>query len=199
MQILETGRSPSRTLVRCSAQRGFSLLELLVALFVVMIVTSLVTLNVNTGGQDQQLEADIRTLENLSSYALDEAQMNGSDMGLLIERVDSGRASFYRYSWRERVGQEWLLPERDRDLFVSREFPSEVELDLSLEDLPVPDFAAKTETENPAPQIVFYASGETTPGYLEFRSSDTGEILWIVEWDLLGRFKLLLRGEPDEA
>ncbi|MEH6570815.1 MAG: GspH/FimT family pseudopilin [Halioglobus sp.] len=199
MQTLETGRSPSRPFVRSTAQRGFSLLELLVALFVVMIVTSLVTLNVNSGGQDLKLEASIRSLANLSSYALDEAQMNGTDMGLFIERIDSGRASFYRYSWRQRDGQEWREPERDRDLFSPREFPPEVELDLSLEDLPVPDFGVKTEAENPVPQIVFYASGETTPGYLEFRSSENGEILWVVEWDLLGRFKLLLRGEPDEA
>ena len=199
MQILATGRSPSKPFLRSTAQRGFSLLELLVALFVVMIVTSLVTLNVNSGGKDLQLEANIRSLADLSSYALDEAQMNGADMGLFIERIDSGRASFYRYSWWERVGQQWLAPERDRDLFVPRDFPPEVELDLSLEDLPVPDFGAKTETENPVPQIVFYASGETTPGFLEFRSSENGEILWVVEWDLLGRFKLLLRGEPDEA
>lgn len=196
MPILETGQSPSKPAVRHPRQRGFSLLELLVALFVVMIVTSLVTLNVNTGTQDMKLAADIRSLTNLSSYALDEAQMNGRDMGLFIERVDERADSFYRYSWLERVGQRWLTPERDLDLFVPREFPPEVELSLSLEDLPVPDFGVKTEIV--VPQIVFYASGETTPGYLEFRSRSDGEILWLVEWDLLGRFELLLRGEPNE-
>ena len=39
--------------------RGFSLLELLVTLFVVVLITSLVTLTVTSGGQDIQLEAQL--------------------------------------------------------------------------------------------------------------------------------------------
>ena len=48
-----------------------------------------------------------------------------------------------------------------------------------------------------APQVVLYASGETTPGYLELRS-DEGEVLWLMEWDLLGRFSLLRRGIAED-
>ena len=45
--------------------RGFSLLELLVALFVVVIITSLVSLAVNSGGQEIQLEAKVNELQML--------------------------------------------------------------------------------------------------------------------------------------
>ena len=76
MRILATGLNPSSKLVnRAAAQSGFSLLELLVALFVVMIITSLVTLNVSSGGQDLALEAKVRSVADISAYALDEAQM----------------------------------------------------------------------------------------------------------------------------
>lgn len=175
-------------------QRGFSLLELLVALFIVMIIASLVTLNVNSGGQDIELQGSVRSLANVSTYAMDEAQMNGRDMGLLIERADDRGESVYRYSWRERREQGWREPERDQDIFGTQGLPPGIELSLVLEDLPVAELGFSSGAVDLAPQVVFYASGETTPGYLELRRDSTGDVLWLIEWDLLGRFTLLPGG-----
>ena len=63
--------------MKAKQQGGFSLLELLVALFVVVIITSLVTLSVNSGGEDIELDATVKSLADVSSYALDEAQLRG--------------------------------------------------------------------------------------------------------------------------
>ena len=200
MPISETGGSQSNYSVssglQCGLQRGFSLLELLVALFVVMVITSLVTLNVNSGRQDIELEARVRSLADISAYALDEAQMNGVDMGLLLERIHSGGDTLYQYSWRERRVEGWRAPQRDKDIFDVGSFPPGVELQLELEGIPVPELAANPEAIDTSPQVIFYASGEVTPGFIELRGSETGDILWRMEWDLLGRFTLLLRGEP---
>jgi len=182
--------------MRVDTQRGFSLLELLVALFVVMIVTSLVTLNVNTGSQDIELESKVRSLANIASYALDEAQLSGVDRGLLIELDASGPESIYRYSWWKRGLQRWSAPDSASEVFQTGEFPAQVELQLELEDLPVADLTAASDPNNPIPHIIFYASGETSPGHIAFRQSQSGDILWILEWDLIGRFSALLRGEP---
>ena len=95
MLISVTGLSPSRHIVRRYRAGGFSLLELLVALFVVMVITSLVTVNVNSGGQEIQLEAKVRSLANISSYALDEAQMNGTDMDQESYFISIGYQLFY--------------------------------------------------------------------------------------------------------
>jgi hypothetical protein len=47
---------------------------------------------------------------------------------------------------------------------------------------------------------LLYASGETVPGAIDLRSTDTGELLWRIEWGLLGNFRTLPRGRPlDEA
>ena len=54
--------------------RGFSLLELLVTLFVIVLVTSLVTLNVTSGGGDIRLESSLRDLADGAAYARDEAE-----------------------------------------------------------------------------------------------------------------------------
>jgi len=73
--------------------RGFSLLELLVALFVVVLITSMVTLTVSSGGQDIRLEATVRKLADVAAFALDEAQIHGQDYGLMLEEHLSGSAS----------------------------------------------------------------------------------------------------------
>jgi len=182
------------------SQSGFSLLELLVALFVVVIITSLVALGVNSGARDIDLEAKVKSLADISGYAIDEAQMRGVDMGLLIERVDDGGDEVYRYGWRERMPQGWLRPVVDAEIFLDQYFPAEIEVELELEssvfeDLDIDDSEVDRRNADPAPQIIFYSSGEVTAGALNLRQIDTSELLWRLEWDLLGRFKLMRRGE----
>jgi len=76
-----------------------------------------------------------------------------------------------------------------------------VALELELEDAPEvglsPD-EKQEEEEGPRPQVVFYASGEAMVGAINVRQQDSEDLLWRLEWDLLGRFKVLRRGEPDE-
>ena len=153
-------------------QSGFSLLELLVALFVVVIITSLVTLTVNSGGQDVELDARVRSIVDISSYALDEAQMRSVDMGLFIERVDESEGTAYAYSWHERTPQGWRRPTVDADIFDGQRFPIGLELILEVEDELIdllsaeelaleklPDGLSESKngiTQETVPQVIFY-------------------------------------------
>ncbi len=181
------------------SQRGFSLLELLVTLFVVVLVTSLVGLNVGSGSGDIQLEAKVRNLADVASYALDEAQMLGLDYGLLLQRVDVDGELLYTYSWRERRTEGWQLPTSGKEVFTEQQMPPQIELHLELENIPVAELSLGGGAVEAPPQVVLYASGETTPGAIEVRRRDNSELLWRVEWDLLGRFELLRRGEVEEG
>ncbi|MBE9539128.1 MAG: GspH/FimT family pseudopilin [Proteobacteria bacterium] len=191
--------------MKAQYQAGFSLLELLVALFVVVIITSLVTLAVNSGSADVEVEARAKSLVDISGFALDEAQMRGVDIGLLIERKEEGGDSLYSYGWRERTPQGWRRPVVDRDIFVDRQFPVGIELALELEEtqLDILD-GVERALENASaggklievtPQVIFYSSGEVTAGSMELRQIETNDLLWRIEWDLLGRFSLLRGGE----
>ena len=179
---------------------GFSLLELLVTLFVVVLITSLVTLTVTSGGQDIQLEAKLRNLADVASYALDEAQLLGRDYGLLLEEVSVDGELVYRYEWRERLPEGLRPPRSGKEVFAPQELPADLELQLQLEDVPVTELglADDSDEEEISPQLVFYASGETNAGSIDLRRRAVGELLWRVEWDLLGRFEVLRRGEANE-
>lgn len=176
---------------------GFSLLELLVTLFVIVLVTSLVTLNITSGGRDIELEAEVANVAEVAAYALDEAQMLGVDYGLYLQRDERDGRLVYGYAWLERGPEGWRIPVTGKDIFQQRYFPPEVELQLELEEVALvelPLAGAQREGER-TPQVVFYASGEATVGAIDILQRDNGALLWRLEWDLLGRFRMLHRGE----
>lgn len=179
-------------------QRGFSLLELLVTLFVIVLVTSLVSITVSSGGQDIQLEAKVRNLSDVAAYAVDEAQLTGRDYGLLFRQEAVAGATVYSYHWRESFIDGWRPPESGKDVFASQTLPAGIELQLELEDSAFAEQDVADAAEEERPQVFFYASGETTVGSIDVLRESDGELLWRIRWDLLGRFELLPRGEEPE-
>jgi general secretion pathway protein H len=199
------GQPHSDALSRCGVvpvvfrHRGFSLLELLVALFVIVLITSMVSFNFTSGGQEIELESRVRNLASVGAYALDEAQMSGIDYGLLLEERLEGREVIYRYQWLERALDGWQTPASGKDLFETQAMAPGISLQLELEDAPLVELSLEDEgSDIVAPQVVFYASGETTVGAIDVVRTDDGELLWRIEWDLLGRFEVMRRGRPDD-
>ncbi|MEM9256859.1 MAG: prepilin-type N-terminal cleavage/methylation domain-containing protein [Pseudomonadota bacterium] len=183
------------------AQRGFSLIELLVALIVVVLLTSLVSFSIGSGGADLRLESEVRNLQDVAAYALDEAQFTGSDFGLLLEEELERAGTVYSYAWRQRTtGPDgWAQPVSAPDVFEPRQFPLGIEVELELEEAAYQTLDNDADDEKrEAPQVVFYASGETTVGAINVRRTEDSELLWRIEWDLFGRFKLLPRGIAEE-
>lgn len=191
MQILATGNKAPKTDCRaCQRARGFTLLELLVVLLVVALILSLANLGFSSGGREIRLQAQLQTLADLADYVLDEAQATGIDRGLRLEYVnDTGREQV-QWRWLERQGQSWQAVTTDVELLQTERLPDTVEVVLLLEDLPAVELPLASDLDNQLPQLQLYADGETTPGTLEVRQRDNGRLLWVLEWDLLGRFAL---------
>jgi general secretion pathway protein H len=92
----------------------------------------------------------------------------------------------------------WERPPGGGELFEPLVFPGTLEVELALEGVPVVlDRAMAEGAPDGTPQVIFYASGEATPGRLAFRRAATGELLWQLRWDLLGR--LDVTDDPLEA
>ena len=183
---------------RCHRQYGFSLLEMLVVLLVVIVIVSLASLNTGSGAGERRLAEDVRFLADVVTYARDEAAFSGRDYGLLVgeERREGEPVPVLRF--RERRSEGWERPRSGGELFEPLVFPPALALELALEGVPVVlDRGVRREQTDRAPQVVFYASGEATPGSLDFRRADSGEFLWQLRWDLLGRIEVT--DDPLEA
>jgi hypothetical protein len=167
-------------------------------MLVIALVYSLASLSVSSGGQDIKLEAGVRQLADVAEYAMEDAQYKGTELGLLFDTVNLRGEQLFRYHWRELRPEGWRQPVPMVPAYETRRFPPGLELRLTLEDIPVAEITALSEPVEATPQVIFYASGETTPGSLELREQRSGELLWRVEWDLLGRFDVQPRGLPEE-
>ena len=177
---------------------GFSLVELLVVLLLIVMVAGMVSLNVSSGGQETRLAAQVRNLAETAEYALDEAQFTGRDHGLLLEQVDEGGEWVYAYTWHQRAIDGWDPPAGEPEVFAEQRLPPEISLELEIENSPFSEVGLDEEEESRGPQVVFYASGETTVGAINVRRREDGELLWRIEWDLLGRFELMPGGVPGD-
>ena len=182
-----------------AVQRGFSLIEMLAVVFVVVLLTSLVSLNVGSGGADINRESKVREVAAMLSYGLTEAELSGTDHGLFIHRLSEGDST-YQGLWLRSYDQGWAPPLSLNDAFDDLIFEPGIELELQLEEQPLVDFEILEEDTNPPPQIILFAGGEVTPGELTWIDDRTGDLLYTLRWDLFGRMQFLPRGrEPDEG
>lgn len=182
---------------RSHNNRGFTLLELLVVMLVITLVYTLASLGVATDRGEQELENTVHRLAEVAEFALEEAELRGVDLGLLLVRESSYEGTVVHYHWRERQPLGWGPMQSSIEVFAPRQFPVGVDVSLSLENIDGIDLPTLSDSEDPSPQLVFHAAGETTPGSIDLIVGDSGELRWRLEWDLLGRQKLLSRGEPE--
>ena len=177
--------------------RGFSLIELLVAVFVIVLLTGVVSLNVGRGGAELELEGEVRHLSGLLAFASAEAGLSASDHGLFIARVSDMGSPGYEGIWLRRFDQGWAAPRGSAEVFKPLKLAAGFELRLDLSGQPEIELLPYEPDLNPSPQIVAWAGGEMTPGSLGWFDSRTGELLYRLEWDLLGRMTLMPRGRID--
>ena len=181
------------------AEKGFSLIELLIAVLVIVLLTSIVSLNVGRGDGTVALKEDVTHLVALMNYVQTEAEMLGVDHGLYLEQKSIQGVDRTTGYWLRRYDQGWAEPTGSRELLTPFVFDQNTELWLTLAEYPNVDIGRRDPDLRPSPQIVFFASGEVTEGHIEWLTRDTRERLFSVDWNFFGDFKLLTSGERPDA
>lgn len=179
---------------------GFSLLELLLVLVIIGLIATMAGLSVSSGRRPYQIETAARQFVDIAEYAMDEAQLSGSDMGVLLDFDDTRDGTVYGYQWLQRADDTWRQAPFDEDAYGRRELPANVAVVLEIEEGTTELERRGAERQDglpPTPQIVFYASGEAVPGIMTWMDPASGEVFWELEWDLLGRFEMHRRGIRD--
>ena len=137
---------------------GFSLIEILVVLVILGVAIAAVTLGIAGAGGGRQLERDAERFAALVTYACEQAELSGRDVGMTISRGG------YRFGRSNHVAWE---PLRDGEL-RPRKWSVAAETTLSRDGHRVaigPEFPEK-------PQVVCFSSGELTPFRLELGLAD---------------------------
>ena len=168
--------NPHRKVPRLS---GFTLLEILVVVVIIVIFTSVVALSVRTVGMERKLKEEALRLTSLLELASDEAVLSGRDLGLRVEPEG------YRFLLFDYPSGSWYPLDADRVL-RPRPFPEQTVTELYLEGLRIDlsegmigDDGQLLET--PLPQILILSSGELTPFTLRLNHEQSA-----VPFDVVG-------------
>ncbi len=128
---------------------GFTLIEILVVVFIIGIILGFASLNLGGRALDDKVEEEARRLRQLFSLARDEASVTGLELGW---RLEDGSYQFLA------LAETGWVPYPQRGPLRPRQLAPFLRLDLRLDQQPV-----SSDEKALLPQIMFLSSGELTP------------------------------------
>jgi general secretion pathway protein H len=165
-------------------ERGFTLLELLVVLFIIGVIAAMATLSIGVATSEKGTEKEIERIEDLLKLASEEAVVQGREFGLTFYRRE------YEFTTYDVAEARWMPLEESGGIFEARAFPPDAVVDLELEDRLVAladerperrpedkpkDADAKARNavlgrpDENLPQVFILSSGDITPFELRLR------------------------------
>lgn len=137
-------------------QHGFSLLELMVAIFIIGLMVGIVGLNVAIFDPESELQDFGEDAFAQLRFGSDQALYSGEHMGLVPEPInEAGDDLRWRLAWHRWRDGIW----QPVDDTVALEPPEFVDLSVVIDEDPV-DLWQWLDYETPLPVIIFYGGGE---------------------------------------
>ena len=175
--------------------RGFTLIEILVAILIVGILVAAAVVSLNLAPTDRELRQEARRFMTLMDVVRDEAMMQGREFGIEFQRAS------YRFVEYDPLAASWAeVPEDDalrlRILGAGLEFDllleeSRVLLDQNPKALENPDDDRPVaDVERYAPHVLVYSSGDITPFELHI-ARDSDRMTVGMQADLLGNIDFI--------
>ena len=154
---------------------GFTLLELLVVVFIIGIMATMFTLAVGVaGGSDKELRQESERLETLIALALEDATFQSHELGLRLYPK--------RYEFSVLDHGDPFKDDDDKwvpitaDVFAPRELPEAFGFELEIEGRAVNlERSAKDVEKKYEPQLTIFSSGDLSDSFvIRVRSADEG-------------------------
>ena len=162
--------------------KGFTLIELMIVLFIVSMMSGIGIANLPRFAQTGDFDQEARRIKLLLDLAREESLSQAVEFGFKPSR-DS--YAFFIYNEFEQNWAEYQLAP-----FQKRSIPESMQLDLEIEKSA---FALDTKNKGGVPPLLLLSSGEITPFTLtlsqgrelsrSMRSDGYGDIVWLQEDD----------------
>ncbi|MES9965431.1 MAG: type II secretion system minor pseudopilin GspH [Candidatus Sedimenticola sp. 20ELBAFRAG] len=174
MGTLATGTSDGPEMKRSNGQQGFTLLELLVVIVVMGVLLSMAAISMPGDRRHDLVRDEARRLKALFSLARNEAQLEGRELGIVI---NTGGYHFVK------LEEEKWQPIKASTPFRARSMPNDMEIDVT------PTDSQNTQQDAvKGPVLVFWSSGEVTPFELTVSIRDVAG--YTLSGDAIGRFAI---------
>lgn len=149
---------PSRT-------AGFTLLELLVVVFIIGIMAAMFTISVGVaGGTDRELRRETERLQTLLALALEDASFQSHELGLRLYPKRYEFSIFDRGDLFDPADDQWVPIEGD--VFGPRELPAVFALELDIEGRTVNLERSEKDVEKRyEPQLFIFSSGDFSDAF----------------------------------
>ena len=166
--------------------RGFTLLEVLVVIFIIGLMFSLAVLSVGDGGREDSIRLEAQRFRALLALAQERAVLEAREFS--VSFTDDG------YGFLVLEENEWQAISDD-DLFRQRTLPEGIVFDLTANELPVALVPGEDDEEGPVPHLLVLSSGELTPFELKLYARES-PVAYRIEGDVQGRISV---GRDEDA
>ncbi len=158
-----------------SYQRGFTLLEVMLAFTLMVVVISTVLIAGKTAGPEQEVNRQAFRFKTAMTQALDQALLTGQELGLVVDDKGYQFVHWVEGQWVPLAGSKILAPYQiPEDLEMSIElelegFPGQKESLFESDDgLFENAFETEEEKKKLKPQVFIYSHGEFSDFILKF-------------------------------
>jgi len=187
-----------------SREAGFTLVELMMVIFVVGIMAGLVVMTVGSNTA-RELKKDATRMQQLLVMAQDEAEFSGREIGFFID----DRQKTYGFLFFDEQALAWNILEKDS--FNQRELPESIQLSLDVDGAPVDirkiykDAQGKSESldnwlttddkktakrNKNTPTLIFFSDGHYTPFRLQVGNKQLKDTVFSIVGDGFGAVRI---------
>ena len=161
-------------------RQGFTLLEVLVVMFIGGLMFSLAILRVGDGGLDKSVRREAERFRALLTLAQERAVLEAREFSVTFHSEGYAFLVLEEDAWR-------LIT--DDQLFRERTLPEGVSFELTANELSVDLSEPPDEEKGPKPHVLVLSSGELTPFELEF-FAESGAGAYRIEAEVQGETSL---------
>jgi general secretion pathway protein H len=171
--------------------RGFTLLELMIVVFVIGLVTAGVVISFSGEGRDEQLEREAERLATLFDYVREQGELQTRDYGF---RISNRGYSFVVF---DVLANQWRPAEED-DALRERPFPAGIAAEVVVEGRRIVLETRKKDVEDYMPQAMIFANGDMSSFEVVLRRDQDEKATARIYSDESGNIKLLQPGQVEE-